>query len=57
MKLIWTSDKEKAVASTYATLQWNKFKNGQKNRIYNVQLTDPSFEYEYSMVFDLEKLV
>ena len=56
MKLVWTSDKEKNVAVTYATTQWNKFKNGTKNRVYIYQINDPKHEYEYVMKFDLEKV-
>jgi hypothetical protein len=41
----------------YATIQWQKFKNGTKNRLYNYQITDPAFNYEYVLKFDLESVI
>ena len=35
LKIIWSSDKQKSVNSAYSTVQWHKFKNGTKNRLYN----------------------
>jgi hypothetical protein len=57
MKVIWSSDKQKTVSSMYVNLQWNKFKNGSKNKIYNVQITEPAHSYEYVVQFDLETVI
>ena len=54
LKLIWTSDKQKAVASQYQNTQWHNFKNGTKNRVYYSLITnETTFAYEYEMKWDL----
>lgn len=35
LKIIWSSDKQKAISSAYVSTQWHKFKNGTKNRLFN----------------------
>lgn len=40
IKLIWSSDRQASVKPSYQSVQWHKFKNGAKNRLYNYIITD-----------------
>lgn len=57
LKLVWSSDKGTGAKTTYASTQWNKFKNGTKNRLYNYSITDPTHNYEYVLKFDLGSVI
>jgi hypothetical protein len=58
MKLTWTTDKQKAVASQYGAVVWSQFKTGNKNKAYHHLIPNDSAEnYEFVLKFDLHELI